>query len=94
MDVGAFVKGLSRVSSFLDGLQSNSGLWIVDVRLSVNIWLTKVNLCVYVWNLLCNPAIPSSAVSCSLTVDLVDNSFIRRHWNCHAISLSLQWFVV
>ena len=30
---------------FLAGLQSNSGLWIDDVRLSVNIWLTLVNLC-------------------------------------------------
>ena len=43
----------------LAGLQSNSGLLIDDVRLSVCpfvilIWLTLVNLCILVWNLLCH----------------------------------------
>ena len=54
---------------FLAGLQNNSSLWIdvshLPVRLSVcltsTFWLTFV---FKFWNLLCNPAIPSSMVSC------------------------------
>ena len=82
------------LEEFLVGLQSNSGLWIDDVRLSVrpsvNIWLTSVFKFVlghinqyrhYVMLTiafklvlsqssqillpLCNPAIPSLAVSCN-----------------------------
>ena len=53
------------------GLQSNSGLWIDDVRLSVNIWLTFV---FKFWNLLCNPAITSSAVSCFEMILILDSA--------------------
>ena len=53
--------------NFLARLQSNSGLWIDDVRLSVRLlstfWLT---FAFQFWNLHCNPAIPSSVVSCNL----------------------------
>ena len=55
----------NRVCGFLARLQSNSGLWIDDVRrsvcMSVNI---MVNLCVKFWN----PAMPSSVVSCIIIV--------------------------
>ena len=51
---------------------------------SVNIWLTKVNLCVYVWNLLCNPAIPSSAV-----FGRIAKQFRLMDWWCPSVNIWL-----
>ena len=64
--------------SFFAGLHSKSGLWIDVVRLSVRLssifWLTFAFM---YWNLLCNPALPSLAVSCLLFHSLVSSCVIH-----------------
>ena len=51
----------------------------LSVRLSVDIWLT---FAFKFWNLLCNPATPSSAVSCALHDEKKVQSLSTCIWGC------------
>ena len=66
-----------RTNEFLAGLKSNSGLWIVDVHLSVHpsvcLWTFWLTFVFKFWNLLCNSAISSSALSCCYTDSCMNN---------------------